>query len=457
MPRDLHGYATDVPYLRDFKRQLAPAWLDHVALVAGFEPPARNSGFAWCDLGCGQGVTASILAATHPGGTFHAIDAMSAHIDHARRLSAEAAIPNVSFHAVDFTAAADLDLPPFDYIVAHGVYSWVDAANQAALRQFFDRRLKPGGLVYVSYNAMPGWARDLPFQRLTRELAGGFSGNSASRFAAALGIVRTLAAADVAALVPSFIVGELEQRLEDYTPPYLVHEFMPAGWQPLYVTEVRAAMKAIGFAPVGSATLIENLDPLVLRANAHEMLGAIVDEDLRELVRDFYLDQRFRCDVFARGNRRLGGEQRCDALLASTFALARPAPAIRYSAATPTGFRPYKNRTARAIVSALAGGPRPLANLTPVPAPPRDLATNILLLCAIGDAMPVEPPRAEVEPLNRAIFRRIGGAEEVHWLALPCGTALDVDPGLMRRLRDGEEIDENRFPGWRKFLASHGL
>ena len=216
-------------------------------------------------------------------------------------------------------------------------------------------------------------------------------------------------------------------------------------------------MKAIGLAPVGSATLIENLDPLVLSANAREILGTIADDDLRELVRDFYLDQRFRCDVFARGNRRLGGEQRCDALLASTFALARPASAIRYSAATPAGFRPYNNPTARAIVSALADGPRSLADLTPVPAPPQDLATNILLLCAVGDAMPVEPTRAQVEPLNRAIFRRLDGPEEIRWLALPCGTALDIDLGLMRRLRDGEEIDENRFPGWRGFLASHGV
>ena len=357
MPRDLHGYATDIPYLRDFKPQLAPAWLDHVALVARVEPPARNSGFTWCDLGCGQGVTANILAATHPGGDFHAIDAMPAHIDHAQRLAAEAAIPNVSFHGVDFTAAADLDLPLFDYIVAHGVYSWVDATSQRALRRFFDRRLKPGGFAYVSYNAMPGWARDLPFQRLARELARDFAGDSAARLTAALGVIRTLAAADVPALTPSFIVGELEQRPEDYTPPYLVHEFMPGAWQPLYVTEVRAAMKTVGLTPVGSATLMENLDPLVLSASAREMLGAIADHDLRELVRDFYLDQRFRCDVFARGNRRLGGAQRCDALLASIFALARPASAIRYSAATPAGYHPYNNPTARAMISALADGP----------------------------------------------------------------------------------------------------
>jgi SAM-dependent methyltransferase len=457
MTRDLHGYATDIPYLRDFKPPLAPAWLDHVALVGGVEPPARKPGFAWCDLGCGQGVTANILAATHPGGTFHAIDAMPAHIDHALRLAAEAAIPNIGFHCVDFATAIDLELPLFDYIVAHGVYSWVDSANRRALRRFFDRRLKPGGLVYVSYNAMPGWARDLPFQRLARELARGSSGDSAARFAAALGTIRALAAAEVPALAPSFIVSELEQRPEDYTPAYLVHEFMPDAWQPLYVTEVRAAMKTIGLAPVGSATLIENLDPLVLSGNARKVLGAIADDDLRELVRDFYLDQRFRCDVFARDNRRLGGEGRCDTLLASTFALTRPAAAIRYSAATPAGFHPYNNPTARAIVGALAGGPRSLAEVAPGLASPQDLATNVLLLCAVGDAMPVEPGRAPVETLNRAIFRRLDGPEEIRWLTLPCGTALGVDPGLLRRLRDGEEIDEDRFPGWRGFLASHGL
>src|SRR6516225_6605712 len=358
MTRDLDGYATDIPYLRDFKPPLAPAWLDHVALVAGVEPPARKAGFAWCDLGCGQGVTANILAATHPRGTFHAIDAMPAHIDHARRLAGEVGIPNVDFHCVDFATAVDLDLPLFDYIVAHGVYGWVDAANQHALRRFFDRQLKPGGLVYVSYNAMPGWARDLPFQRLVRELARSSSGDSAARVDTALEIIRALAADEVPALTPSFIVGELEQRPEDYTSAYLVHEFLPSAWQPLYVTEVRAALKTIGLAPVGSATLIENLDPLVLGESAREMLGAIPDNDLRELVRDFYLDQRFRCDVFARDNRRLDGDQRCDRLLARTFALARPAAAIRYSAATPAGFHPYNNPTARAIVGALTDRPR---------------------------------------------------------------------------------------------------
>src|SRR5215470_11493123 len=273
MTTNSSGYAIDIPYLRDFKPMLAPAWLDHVALVAGVEPPVRRNAFTWCDLGCGQGVTAVLLAATHPNGEFHGIDAMAAHIDHARGLARQAAIPHARFHTTEFAAALDLELPQFDYIVAHGVYTWIEPASQDQLRRFIDQRLKPGGLVYLGYNAMPGWACDLPFQRLMRELALGFQGDIAGRVAAAREAVCALAKTDVPALARSFVVRELEQRPQDYATAYLVHEFMPASWQPLYVTEVRTAMATIGLAPVGSATLSENFDRLVLRAEARNALA----------------------------------------------------------------------------------------------------------------------------------------------------------------------------------------
>ncbi len=432
MSRDLHGYTTDIPYLRDFKPALAPAWLDHVALTAGIEPPARRNGFAWCDLGCGQGVTAAILAATHPAGVFHGIDAMPTHIGHARRLAAEAAIPNVGFHAVDFVAAPELDLPLFDYIVAHGVYTWVDVESQGALRRFIDRRLRPSGLVYISYNAMPGWARDLPFQRLLRGLARSLPGDSAARVDGATETIRSIAAG-IPALAASFIVGELRRRPEDYAPAYLVHEFMPAAWQPLYVTELRAAMKAIGLVPVGSATLIENFDASVLDERARETLAGIADCDLRELVRDFYLDQRFRCDVFARGNRQLTAKERHKRLWMSCFALARPEREIRFATTTPAGPLAYDNPVSRAIVAALAAGPRTLAELGAGPGKTHDRLAAMLMLCAAGDAMPVECERASVDKINRSLYRRLDGPDEIRWLALPCGTALELDRGLMRR------------------------
>jgi SAM-dependent methyltransferase len=447
MTRDDYGYAADIPYLRDFKPMLAPAWLDHVALVAGIEPPARRNGLAWCDLGCGQGVTAAILAATHPSGVFHGIDAMPVHIDHGRRLAAAAAIPNLELHAVDFAAASGLELPQFDYIVAHGVYTWIGPEAQCAVRRFIDRRLKPGGLVYLSYNAMPGWARDLPFQGLLREFGRTFRGDNLGRLTATAKLARTLAGAGVASLAASFIVKELQERPEDYQPAYLVHEFMPPAWRPLYVTEVRRNMATIGLEPVGSATLSENLDWMVLNDAARQTLGAITDPDARELVRDYYLEQRFRCDVFARGNRQFGLGEQASRLHSSTFVLARPVPAIRYMMTTPAGSVAYDCPAAQAIVAELNAGR--LARTD-------DLKT-LLTLCAAGDIMPAEPGRASVADLNRALCGRVDGPEEIRWLALPCGTAVAVEPGLLRALRDSRAVDDNRFPGWREFLASHGV
>ena len=71
--------------------------------------------------------------------------------------------------------------------------------------------------------------------------------------------------------------------------------------------------------------------------------------------------------------------------------------------------------------------------------------------------MPVEPGGEPVAKLNRAIWRRLDGPEEICWLALPCGTALETDSGLLRLLRDDMTIDDERYAGWRDFLTSHGL
>src|SRR5256885_15666309 len=332
---ELAGYVTDVPYVYGFKPMLAPAWLDLVAVLGGVSPPARTAGFAWCDLGCGQGVTAAILAATHPTGTFHGIDAMPAHIEHAARLAGETDAPNAHFHATDFAAARLLPLPRFDYIVAHGVYSWVDRPVRAELRRFIDGHLKTGGLVYVSYNALPGWTGDLPFQHLLRELEADLSGNSAARFAAAAALVGRLAEAGAPSLAASFVANELRRRPGDYRPGYLVHEFMHAGWQPLYVTELRRDLKEIGLVPVGSALLVENFDRWMLGPRARAAVSSIADPDRRELVRDFCIDQRFRCDVFTRDAAPLDEAEQRRRLLPAGPALARPPAARAANSPTP--------------------------------------------------------------------------------------------------------------------------
>jgi hypothetical protein len=110
---------------------------------------------------------------------------------------------------------------------------------------------------------------------------------------------------------------------------------------------------------------------------------------------------------------------------------------------TPAGSLTYDRPAARAIVAELNAGRLAITE---------DLKT-LLTLCAAGDIMPAEPGHASVADLNRTLCRRVDGPEEIRWLALPCGTAVEMDPGLLRALRDSRPLDE----GWRHFFAAHGL
>ncbi len=321
-----------------------------------------------------------------------------------------------------------------------------------SLRRFIDRRLKPGGLVYVSYNALPGWTGDLPFQHLVRALAANARGDSAARFDAAARLIDRLADSGAAALASSYIVRELRERPDDYRPGYLVHEFLHAGWRPLYVTETaprhgpdRARAGRLGDPP----RKFRSLDPRPARPRARR-------RDRRPRSAASWcaisvIDQRFRCDVFARDAAGLDeGEQR-RRLFVAGLALVRPPAAITYRAPTPAGQLDYANPAARAVVGALAAGARSLGEIPPGAAAPQDLLANALALCAAGDVRPVETGRVPVEALNRALRRRFGGAQETPLIALPCGTALELDHQLLGLL--GSDMG----PAWRDFLALHGV
>ena len=233
---------------------------------------------------------------------------------------------------------------------------------------------------------------------------------------------------------------------------------MSENWEALCVTQVRAEMATIGLAPVGSATLVQNFDSLVLGRDARKALAAISDNDVRELARDFLISQSFRCDVFVRAGRRLNEDERYQRLRATTFALARPRRAIKYSMATPAGRLRYGNAAARAIVSVLSAGPASLAEITAKSTlAAQDLLANVLVLCAADAVWPVELCRLSVSSVNEAILRRLGGSEEFLYLALPCGTALAIDDVLLRFLRGGRTTSAGKLGNWQDFLASHDL
>ena len=380
---------------------------------------------------------------------------MPDHIAHARGLCEDAGIGNLTLHGHDFASAIDLDLPRFDYIVAHGVYSWIDARSREALRRFIDRWLAPGGLVYVSYNTAPGWAADAPFQYLIREIAATCTGNSVDRFRAAMDQIQALIAAGAPPLQASFMANSGWQQMQQNRPiEYFAHEYLQPTWEPMYVSQVRADMSTIGLHPAGSATIADNFDSFVLTAAAREALSKIEDPNLRELTSDFFLDQRFRRDVFVRDATRLADDERSSRLSECVFDLQRPAELVQYTMRTEAGHVDFDNPTAHAVVETLADGPKRVIDIPVGDNSRSGLLGNALTLFAANELRVVGPGTANVDALNRVLLGRHEGVGTISYLALPVGTAVEVPLEVFNALRDGSAVP-NELQMWREYLARY--
>src|SRR5262245_41172941 len=117
------------------------------------------------ELGCGDGSNLIPMAARLPGSTFTGIDLAREAVGAARARAREAGAGNVLFEAMDIAEFPDAE-SAFDYIVCHGVYSWVPDAVREAMLALCARHLAPEGVAYISYNTYPGWH----LHRVTRDL-----------------------------------------------------------------------------------------------------------------------------------------------------------------------------------------------------------------------------------------------------------------------------------------------
>lgn len=295
-----NGYVLDTSYTDRFFRELSPVWLNYVAALNGYAPRPIDRPFAYLELGCGFGHSVTVNAGAFPHAEFHACDINGDHVDAARRRASAFGIGNVDFHQKSFDELASAELPRFDFIALHGVYSWVDAEARRAVREVLRTMLKPGGLVYVSYNCWPGWAVEVPLRRLLVELTATGHGSTGDRAAQTLAPLQELSNSKLrffnahpaaAAAVAAYVSGPTN---------YLVHEFLNEAWEPFYSIDVADEMAALGLTLAGSATLVDNHDPLVVHDAAADAVRRLASARQRQLAMDFAANRRFRRDVFVR-------------------------------------------------------------------------------------------------------------------------------------------------------------
>jgi len=426
---------TDTAYIPGFHAGQAQALAALAALMSGFSArlARRDEDFAVCDIGCGMGTTALILAAANPAWRVVGLDFNPAHIVAARELAREAGLENVRFFEAELRDFAEgpeaRGMEPFDFVSAHGVWTWVAEDVQDGIVRLLASKLKPGGMFHVSYNLLTGWQEAAGLQRLVREAGLRLAVRADRQAEAGANIARELAAGGKTSFSSGFGKTML-QRMADLPAAYLAHEFMGRHWRPVLHGDVAARLSAAKLEFCGSGRLLDNFPQLTLGEAQRAILDQFDDPAMVELFKDICHPQSLRSDVFVRGGRRIERLARDAALMEVTLGLTAAPAKWTFEFETGAGTAQMSEAYYRRIFERLLDGPAAVGELLALPDLPgrRDNPAELIAVSiATGQAVAVPNPGTAIDPrcarLNLALLRAqfaAGQAAAAMHFAVPC-------------------------------------
>lgn len=422
--------AADVRYFAAYQREASPPRLQLALAVSDTVwVPADRDRITVLDIGCGRGVTACLLAAANPGWEVIGLDLQPAHVAEAREFAAEAGLDNARFIEADL---AELDeakaarlLPDVDVAICHGVWTWVPDEARAGILALLRARLKPGGVLFIGYNALPGFADCIVLQRLLENASRGVPGGEAERGAVALAAVEALREAGTHYLPKPEVLDHILMRSRR-NPAYLAHEWLTPFWRPVFHADLARDLARAGLEYGGYARPEQGMPELNLTPEQQAALDAAPPGFARETLLDTLLTRRFRTDIFVRG-RRPGGRRTLPELRVT---LAAAPGAANIVLRTQSGEAELPGHQSAALAERLARGPATLGELAALPGNedlnPLDLA---VMLVHGGFAHPLwrDPAvdaaaKARAARCNATLLRRL--ARESVAFEAPLGAAV---------------------------------
>jgi SAM-dependent methyltransferase len=262
------------------------------ATLFGLRPAAPTSARV-LELGCGDGGNLLPMALAYPHGRFVGVDLAAEPIARGRAEAAALGLANIELGQADIRELPE-DLGTFDYVIAHGLYSWVPPAARDALLAVAGRHLAPQGVAFVSYNAYPGsYLRDMARDVLRFHVDR--IADPAERMAQARALMELIVAAD---RDPS-LAGYMRRLLA--RPDWQVfHDELGEFNTPVYFHEFAAHAARHGLQFLAEAHLADSRLS-GLPAEVERGLASLPDDPIvREQYLDFVSNRMFRQTLLCR-------------------------------------------------------------------------------------------------------------------------------------------------------------
>lgn len=298
------GYVADIEYTYGYYAELNPLRSRLALLKSGIACPEYGTA---CELGFGQGLATNVHASAS-NCDWYGTDFNPSQAGFAQELAQvsgnSAQLFDQSFE--DFCSRSDL--PDFDFIGIHGIWSWISVENRNIIVDFIKRKLKVGGVVFISYNTFPGWANFAPVRKLMTqhaEVIGSEGSGIVNRIEGALEFADELLKTNPQYLAANPVITERLSKLKTQDRHYLAHEYFNRDWNPMHFSDMAEALESAKVDYACSANYLLHLDALNFTDEQMKFLNDIPDAMLQQSVRDFMHNTQFRQDYWVKGPRKI--------------------------------------------------------------------------------------------------------------------------------------------------------
>lgn len=346
----------------------------------------------YLELGFGSGFSLNVHAAANDG-EFWGNDFVQAHVDGANAIASMSGA-SARFVPDSFVELLSReDLPEFDIIAAHGIWTWVPDEDRAAIVTLLQRKLARGGVFYVSYNNTAGWSSVVYLRQLMKLYLAESDGAKRAEIAESVAFARSLQGAGAAYFKENPAAGAELAGMDVRDPVYLRQEYFLDDWKLMSLAEVESALAPAGLRFGAQFPLIMHDDELVLGQSGQAILANVQSPLLRETVREAFQGMGFRQDIFTKQATTLNAEERRDRFRRQSFLLTTQPRNVMLKGPSPWGELDLGARGCVPVMNALAElgeGAHSVAELEA--ALPTiaidDLITRIILLAAVNIVRP---------------------------------------------------------------------
>lgn len=321
------GYVADIGYTYGYYAELSPLRARLALLNARLALPKNGTA---CELGFGQGMSANIHAAASTT-KWYGTDFNPSQAGFAQHLAESFSNSPQLFDQSFAEFCARDDLPDFNYIGLHGIWSWISDENRAIIVDFVRRKLKVGGVLYISYNTQPGWASMVPVRDLLTQHSDVMAPPGAgvvARVDGALAFARKLWASNPAYAKAYPQIGERLKLISEQNRHYVAHEYFNRDWVPMSFAEMAASLAPAKIDFACSANYLEHVPYVHMTPEQIALLDELPDPVFRQSVRDFMVNQQFRRDYWIKGPRRINTLEYLEQIRAQRLVMVAPRSSV---------------------------------------------------------------------------------------------------------------------------------